>query len=187
MGKIYFTSDLHFGHNKEFLYSSRGFNSIEKHNETVFNNINSLVTNEDDLYILGDLMLNDNEKGLELISKLNGKIHIILGNHDTDARQQLYKTLPNVVEICYATILKYKKAHFYLSHYPTITANPIDDSPWHKNLISLFGHTHQQNNFYYDNNPYMYHVGLDSHNCFPIEIEDIVNEIREYKIKNNVF
>lgn len=36
--KIWFTSDLHFGHNKSFLYEPRGFNSIEEHDATIIKN-----------------------------------------------------------------------------------------------------------------------------------------------------
>lgn len=54
---IYFTSDLHFGHNKEFLYKSRGYNSLNEMTEDIILKWNSTVQNEDDVYILGDLML----------------------------------------------------------------------------------------------------------------------------------
>lgn len=33
MGKIFLTSDLHFGHQREFLYGPRGFNTIQEHDE----------------------------------------------------------------------------------------------------------------------------------------------------------
>lgn len=190
---IYFTSDLHFCHDKEFLYQPRGFNSIEENNNTILQNINNIVKEDDELYILGDLMLKDNKQGLQYIKSINCKnIHIILGNHDTNTRIELYKTIPNIIEITYATIIKYNKAHFYLSHYPTFTANYDDDKPWHKNLINLYGHTHQQWNFYYTNdpclqngNPYMYHVGVDSHNCMPVSIDEIMEDIRQYRCTLN--
>lgn len=184
MGKIYFTSDTHFCHNKDFCYEPRGFKTIEEMNEKIFNNWNSIVTDEDDIYHLGDIMLNDDTQGMMYLENLKGKIHIIRGNHDTDTRVEKYKQLNNIVEITYATIIKYGKAHLYLCHYPTLTANYDDDKPWHKNLVNLFGHTHQQENFY-NNNPYMYHVGVDSHNCKPIEIEEILEEIRQKKIELN--
>ena len=88
---IYFSSDLHFNHNKDFLYKPRGFDSIDAMNMAVVSNWNSVVTNEDDVYILGDLMLGDNEAGISLLKMLNGKLHIILGNHDTESRRELYK------------------------------------------------------------------------------------------------
>ena len=44
-------------------------------------------------------------------------------------------------------------------------------------IINLYGHTHQKSNFYMDN-PTMYHVGVDSHNCYPVEINDIITDIK---------
>ena len=35
---IYFTSDLHFGDDKGFIYKPRGFNSIEDHDNTIIEN-----------------------------------------------------------------------------------------------------------------------------------------------------
>ena len=35
MEKIWITSDLHFGHDREFIWKARGFNSIEEMNETI--------------------------------------------------------------------------------------------------------------------------------------------------------
>ena len=61
--KIWFTSDTHFGHIKDFLWSPRGFNSIEEHDEIIIKNWNELVAPEDEVYHLGDVMLNDNEHG----------------------------------------------------------------------------------------------------------------------------
>ena len=87
---IYFTSDLHFCHNKEFLYKSRGFNNVYDMNLQIIKNWNGLVDYNDDIYILGDIMLNDDSEGISLLHKLNGRIHIILGNHDTDNRIPLY-------------------------------------------------------------------------------------------------
>lgn len=174
-----------FGHVKDFLWKPRGFSNIEEHDATIIKNFNSIVNDDDDLYILGDLMLNDNENGLEKLSKLKGKIHIIFGNHDSQNKIDLYQSLENIKGGCYATVLKYKKAHFYLSHYPTITANPLGQNAWYKNLVNLYGHTHQKDKFY-NNNPYMYHVGVDSHNCFPVEIEEIIEDIRNKKCELNI-
>ena len=66
------------------------------------------------------------------------KYILYCGNHDSDVRKEFYQCLTNVVEVTYATIIKYKKCHFYLSHYPTITSNDIDDSPYHKNLLNCY-------------------------------------------------
>lgn len=179
MDKLYFTSDLHFCHDREFIWAARGFESASEMNETIVRSWNSVVNEHDNCYILGDIMLGNNEKGLRYLKQLKGNIHIIRGNHDTTSRIQLYNTCPNVVKITNAEYIKAHGYSFYLSHYPTLTANLDDgDKPLKAILINLYGHTHQKNNFYEDR-PNMYHVGVDSHNCKPVEIETIIDEIIE--------
>lgn len=85
---IWLTSDLHLFHNKEFVYKSRGFETVEEMNEKIISNINSMCGSDDDLYILGDLMLYGSREnglflGLQLLEQLRTKVHIIQGNHDT--------------------------------------------------------------------------------------------------------
>lgn len=179
MSEILFSSDLHFGHDRAFLYQPRGFETIEEHDAELIRRFNRVVDYNDDLYILGDLTLGDKEHGFDCISQLHGKLHIVYGNHDTDARKEMYEQLPNVVEIIgHAGMLKYRKWRFYLSHYPTFINNLDDTSkPWQQ-VKCLYGHTHQQTDFYNDN-PLMYHVGVDSHDCRPVYIDVIIDDIKQ--------
>ena len=48
--------------------------------------------------------------------------------------------------------------------------------------LNLYGHTHQKTCFYEDR-PYMYNVACDAHDCTPVSIEDIYNDIMN-EIKN---
>lgn len=187
---IYFTSDLHFGHDKEFIYKPRGFNSIEEHDETIINNWNSIVGVDDVVYVLGDIMLGDNTEGLKKLDKLNGNIRIISGNHDTDNRIKLYKRLFfnvnflgftdknlffNVSFLGFADRIKYKKYMFILSHYPTIVANKNED----KKIWNLHGHTHSKDIF--SSIPHCYNISLDAHNNKPISIDKIIEDIKEFQ------
>lgn len=174
---IFVTSDLHLCHNKEFLYGSRGFGSIEDMNSAVVERWNSKVSEDDDVYILGDLMLCDNDTAMDLVRQLNGKIHIILGNHDTDNRVVLYRTLANVVEIAYATMVKYDGLKFFMTHYPCVTYN-VPKEGLKQMIISLFGHTHEKEKFYEDRF-YMYNVALDAHDLSPVSMDEVVADIRE--------
>ena len=99
---IYFTSDLHFNHNRESIYESRGFVNVWDMNKEIVDNWNSKVKDNDIVYVLGDLMLGNNEKGKKFLTQLKGDLHIILGNHDTDARIEIYKNLYNTVDVKYA-------------------------------------------------------------------------------------
>ena len=184
--KIWFTSDWHFCHNKPFIYKPRGFNTIEEMNETIIKNHNLLIDDDDDVYCLGDCMLMDNETGIKCIESLKGRIHIIRGNHCTDNRIELYNNCHNVVEVLgFAHMEKINGQSFYMSHYPTIVSN-YDDSakPLNRRVINLFGHTHSAEKFYNEHNPCMYNVALDAHNCYPVEITTIMQDIKN-KIKEN--
>lgn len=174
MANIWFTSDLHFGHDREFVWEARGFENIEAMNAAIVERFNSKVQPEDTVYILGDLMLGDNVAGEECLSKLNGKKIIILGNHDTNTRIKIYAKYAE--EITYVKVIKYKKKNIYLSHYPTLTGN-MDDEPWHC-VLNLHGHTHQVDNFTAGHENYMFHVGVDSHNCYPVHIDDVLAAIK---------
>lgn len=173
---IWVSSDYHFNHDREFIWKERGFSSVQEMNEEIIKRHNLAVKPEDDVYLLGDICLGGNENlenNKKLIEQLNGKLHIILGNHDTATREQMYKELPNVVEVAEVGVrFKYKKHHFILTHYPMITGNLEAESLLQMSL-NLYGHTHQASNFYKDM-PFCYHVGVDSHNCYPVNLDIVI-------------
>lgn len=174
MGNIYITSDLHFGHDREFIWSARGYKCVKDMNFQQVMKFNSVVTNDDEVWLLGDSTLGDLEEGLYWLKQLNGKIHVVLGNHDTATREIAYKELGWDVHV--AARLKYKKINFYLSHFPTICTN-LESESLYQTTVNLFAHTHQTVNFYQDN-PYMYHVGVDSHNGYPISLDQVIEDIK---------
>ena len=158
------------------MYKPRGFNSIEEHDEAIFKRWNSTVSDNDIVYILGDLMLGDTEEGMKKLNELCGNFHIILGNHDTDTRVKEYLHCNKVVDVLDAKKIKYNGYSFFLCHYPTLTAN-LEKEHLKQCTINLFGHTHQKTNFYNDI-PFMYHVGMDSHDCYPIELDQIIEDCK---------
>lgn len=177
----YITSDLHFGHNQPFLYEPRGFSSIEEHDKVIIANINEVVNEEDTLYILGDLMLNDTAYGMECLKQIKCQdIRIILGNHDTSARIELYKTLPNVSVADFATLLKYKKWNFMLSHYPMLTTNLDDDKKPFCRVWNCCGHSHTKEVI--DPITKSIHCELDAWENYPVNldvIKELIKEIQE--------
>lgn len=175
MGKIFLTSDTHFGHDREFVWKVRGYESVQAMNLAQVQKWNEVIEDEDDVYALGDLMLGD-PSNIEFIKQLKGKIHIVLGNHDTANREKMYRELSNVVEVAEVGIrLKYKKHHFVLTHYPMMTGN-LEKESLKQMSLNLYGHTHQTSNFYNDM-PFMYHVGVDSHNGYPVLLDDVIEEM----------
>lgn len=154
-------------------------------NNTIIKNFNSIITWEDDLYLLGDNFLGELESGISLFNQLPGKIHLIWGNHDTDNRKEVMSKCYNVVEtIGYAGMIKYNKYHFYMSHFPTCTTN-FDD--YKKSLkqrtLCLAGHTHSKELFEPCGS---YNVAVDAHNCFPVSIDKIINDFNNWTKLNNL-
>ena len=175
MNKIYFTSDLHFMHNQNFLYEPRGFSSVHDMNEAIIENFNKVMDWGDTLYILGDCFLNDNEEGMKLMRRVPGKKYIIYGNHDTETRQALMREEFNCLG--YAHMQKFCGYNFYLSHYPTITSNYDVDKPLKRRVINLCAHSHTKNRFKDMKYGLCYHVELDCHQNKPVSIADIITDI----------
>lgn len=179
---IFFTSDLHFNHDKEFLWAKRGYKSIGYMNQDLIQKWNATVGADDEVYLLGDVMLGDLNAGLGCLMQLKGHIHIIIGNHDTDRRIEFYNTCPNVKDVKYADMIKERHWQFYLSHYPTMIANFNDN----KKLWNLCGHTHTTDAFeHYQFQAY--NVCVDAHNGFPVSIEQIKQDIRNKRNEINGF
>lgn len=180
MREVFFTSDLHFCHDKGFLYEPRSFTNVQDMNEALVENWNKVVKPEDEVYNLGDFALNDVDAAISYINSLNGTIRWILGNHDTEKKiDKIIDNCPNVWHYGWAYCFKYdKKYSIYMSHYPTLTAN-FDQKKFSQHVIALHGHTHQQKNWFDPKNPFTYHVGVDSHNCAPVHIDEVLTDIRQ--------
>lgn len=179
---IYFTSDWHLNHNREFIYKARGFSSVEEMNEAILQRHNEIVDKTDSIFVLGDLCLGGGteealQKNKELIEQFNGHLLIVRGNHDTDKRCEMYMSCANVENVVAATYFNYDGYHFYLSHFPTLTSN-LEKESLKQCTINLYGHTHQKTNFYYDM-PFMCHIGADSRSCRPVSVESVIKDLNE--------
>lgn len=172
---IYFCSDFHFGHEKEFLWQPRGFVSWQDHANAIIENYNEIVKPEDIVYILGDCVLKNDAFGIECLKRLNGKKYLAFGNHDSGARIERYQEEEIFLDIQYGYRLRESKFTFWLQHYPAMMGNYKDKSP----TICLAGHTHSPDKFQNMENG-CYNVALDAHNCYPVSINQILNDIKEY-------
>lgn len=132
----YYIADLHF--NCKNSYENR---TIEYDN-LIKENWNKVITNADDVYILGDIGRignnKENEYLISLISTLKGRKHLILGNHDKIKDLRLKQLFVEIVDYKELTdVLNGKSIKLVLSHYPILMWNGQ-----HKNTILIYGHTH---------------------------------------------
>lgn len=174
---IYFTSDLHLNHDKPFIYRARGFKDVLDMNDYIIDEISKLDFN-DSLYILGDIIMGSNEDAFSLLRSIKCHVSFIRGNHDSEKRCKFFNSL-DFDDLGYANMLYYKHRTFYLSHYPTIV-NGVGSN---RNIYNLYGHTHQTDKFYSDD-PFMYNVGVDAHECKPVSIEEIIQDVHNKRREN---
>lgn len=81
--KVFFTSDLHFGHENAIRFDNRPFKSIEEMDTELIRRWNEKVGKGDLVYVLGDMIWKTrNDTAEALIKSLNGQIILIKGNHD---------------------------------------------------------------------------------------------------------
>ena len=137
MANKFFISDLHLGHKNVLAFDNRPFASIEDHDREIIRRWNKTVGNSDDVYILGDISWYKAAKTVEILQKLNGKKHLIVGNHDEslliskEFRDQFVE-ISGYLEIPYD---KHRK--IVLSHYPIPCFKKH-----HHGWLHLYGHVH---------------------------------------------
>lgn len=150
---IYFTSDLHFSH-KNIIKFCPTFRpkDINLMNEFLINQWNSVVSDDDVVYNLGDVSFSHHKQEiLDVLLQLKGTHHLILGNHDDVIRQNT-QTFLTTKKACGKPALssiteygkirlnqdKYKRT-LILSHYPM-----IEWEGCHKGWYHLYGHLHDR-------------------------------------------
>lgn len=176
--EIWLTSDLHIGHDQPFIWQERGFKSVQEMNEEIVKRYNEIVHPEDIVYLLGDIIMGDSDETIKYLDRLVGNKIIVRGNHDSEHRISLYKA--HGCQVVDALYLKYRKYNFYLTHYPCITSNYDKDEPLRVKMINVCGHYHTKNKFEdVDRGLTTYHVEVDAHNCYPVNIDKIIQDLKE--------
>lgn len=172
MHNTYFVSDTHLGHANVIKYSNRPFKDVEEMNETIISNWNSIVTPEDTVYHLGDVSFTNQEKTEKYLSRLNGTIYHLRGNHDRKLRTTRFEWSRDYFELN----IEDKDAHrgsklIILCHYPMATWNKS-----HHGSLHLHGHCH--GNLPKDFNIYRLDVGVDCWNYSPVSYAQIKKEFQ---------
>lgn len=177
---IWLVSDTHLLHDRSFVWEPRGFQNIQDMDDAILTNWNEVVKDGDIVYHLGDVMLgHDLEAGLRIVSKLKGEKYLAYGNHDTDNRLKAFAVNHLFKDIQMGYRLKMGKLSFICTHYPTLVANSVKESP----VYSLHGHTHSKDRW--SEVYHAYNVNVDAHDCKPVNLEDIMMEIRKKKEEMN--
>ena len=172
MGRIFYTSDLHFSHSNIIQYCNRPFDSVEQMNDTLINNWNKVVENEDSVYILGDITLSGSRMVYDIISQLKGNKILIKGNHDIrwikDKRFPALELFENSQAYDYLEIYD-KGRKVILCHYPLMAWNKQCQGAYH-----LYGHIHNNEPLIRINNSF--NVGVDVNDYAPVTLDELIEK-----------
>lgn len=194
---VWFTSDLHFGHERIIELCSRPFEDVEHMNTAMVERWNEDVFDTDVVFILGDLALGKLDESLEWVSMLNGRKLLVPGNHDRVWSGYPKKGKPVRPE----DVTRYENAGiqvidekldyrptgeddliFTLCHFPDVgdshDADRFDEwrpsRPYRPNVL-VHGHVHEK---WRTNGPRI-NVGVDVWDFRPVPEHDLVRLAKE--------
>lgn len=175
---LFFTSDTHFNHSNIIRYCNRPFKNVDMMNEAIIANWNSVVGQNDIVFHLGDFCLGGADEWNRILDRLNGRIYLILGNHDIkNLRRGMIDRFERVEMSMYIEVGKIK---IYLNHFPYLCF----DGGYQHDVWQLFGHVHtragntgsdaERLRYLY---PTQLDVGVDNNDFTPLSFNQVSEKI----------
>ena len=138
MAKVFFIADLHFGHKDVIAFDRRPFKDVEEMETEMICKWNAKVSRDDHVFVIGDMFggVTIAHAG-EIVHSLNGRIHLIRGNHDP--RGQVFESLFEDVAMCKQIQVRVRgvKQRVIMRHRLLPIFKEHDEG-----VVMLYGHTH---------------------------------------------
>lgn len=195
--KLWITSDTHYGHTNICrgvtnwrtsdgqvpIANTRAFLTLEEMNDTIVNNINSVVGKDDVLIHLGDFSFGGFENIENFRSRINcNEIHLVFGNHDHHIEKNKNDIQKLFTSCQWFLQFTYFKKDIECLHFPIVSWNGLN-----KGRIHVHGHTHLPN----DKKVFgrRIDVGMDGHPEFrPYNVkEEIIDVLLREPIKSQLW
>ena len=134
--KVFLTADSHFGHENIIRFCNRPFTNVQEMDDMLVKFWNETVSKNDLVIHLGDFALGNKEYIENMVSRLNGRKMLVMGNHDT-YNPQFYR------DAGFAEVSKFPiifEKFYMLSHEPLLLS---ETTPF----FSAFGHVHNDSKY----------------------------------------
>jgi calcineurin-like phosphoesterase family protein len=154
----FFTADTHFCHGRIIRYAERPFGSLKEMEATIIGNHNSIVGVRDTVYILGDFCFAGRAVSQRYLDSLNGKIHLVTGNHDKSAKKASFASVSDI------KVVHIDGKRLMLCHYPMRSWSAKQQGSGH-----LHGHSHGM----MEPLGRSMDVGVDAQGFYPISWPDV--------------
>lgn len=175
--RVFFTSDTHFGHANIMRFCKRPFESVEEMDRVLIENWNAKVGKDDTVFHMGDFAWGGAAEWSHLLDVLNGRIYLVLGNHDMRNINQGF--MKRFEWVGFQALINVEGRKVLLNHYPMLCYAGSYGS--RKDMVyQLFGHVHSSDTC--DNIdfprmshlfPTQYDVGVDNNNFTPISFTEV--------------
>lgn len=187
---VFFTTDLHLFHHNVLKFDKRPFNDVHHMHQVIEERWNETVTPDDTVIYLGDLSFarrEDKDYVDQMLNRLNGHIHFVLGNHDKFEEVKKLPKLESVqdyleVRITHMEGDKKVETLFCCMHYPIYSWNKK-----HHGSYMVHGHCHgnlhhgEEASFY--DNRRVIDVGCMLHDYKPVSYTRIIKKLSHVKIE----
>lgn len=160
--KRWITADWHLGEDRMSLMQ-RPFKDTEEMCETLIAKHNSLVSKDDEVFVLGDVCYQKKPYYLPFVDRFNGKKTLIRGNHDRVFTDDDFKQyFIQIIEEGSGLNIEVgdEKIPCYMTHYPT--TGVLD-------RFNLVGHIHSAWRVQLN----MFNVGVDANHFTPVDLDTI--------------
>lgn len=179
-GEVWFTSDTHFYHENILRYCSRPFRDIADMNETLIRRWNETIPPDGFVFHLGDFAFGGSKEWNEVISRLNGRIYLILGNHDMKQIKQ--GVMGRFEHVTQQMTIRVGGQTVVLNHNPFLAYGGA-----YRNVWQLFGHVHSGPLSKQGKDigrlaylfPRQYDVGVDNNDFRPVSFAEVREKIEE--------
>lgn len=186
---VLFISDFHLFHKNVIKFDNRPFVTdngeadLKTMHDTIIKNWNSVVSKNDVVFYLGDLIFGRKEWADDILKQLNGKIHFIMGNHDDYKEIVSHNRFETISDLVDLKITGADKEYaFVLCHYPIYSWNKI-----HHGSFMVHGHCHMSlSNLYYHKNNRIIDVGCNGWDYTPVSYTKIIEILDKINYKLGV-
>ena len=188
---MFFTSDLHLGHQRILDECRPQFKTTDEMDEYLINKWNETVTDDDDVYILGDLSYRSKHSVESYLSQMSGKKHLIIGNHDYQWMKAITDLEQYFVQVENMCLINHGKSLLTLCHYPMLEWNRsryANDSATSTSWL-IHGHIHNSTTleayrFIRRHLPCALNAGVDINNYVPVTFEQLIDNNNHFYNRN---
>ena len=172
MTRTFYIADTHFGHSNIIKYSNRPFESAQEMDETIAANWNAKVTDEDTVYLLGDVAMGGFQLAtIRLIQSLKGQKILISGNHDkVFLKEKTFRdSFTSIHDILSITD---NHSRVVLCHFPL-----AEWEGYYRGAYHIFGHIHNAKNdayYFMRGKERALNAGVDITNFQPMTLEQLI-------------